>query len=188
MSSARKIYLAGPEVFLPNAIEVLNSMKKICEKYNFVGMSPMDADLSIAKGKELLPMEIADLIFINNTRFIEECEYVVANCSSFRGPLVDDGTSWEIGYAFGLRKVIFGYLPEKLTLVDNVINRIETKIHSSGHPIDSDGYLVNENFGNSINLMLEFSILSSGGSLVVGDFEKCMKNVFLFDQKYNFDE
>ena len=35
--------------------------------------------------------------------------------------------------------------------------------------MDEDGFLVNEDFGNSINLMLEYSIEKSGGALIEGD-------------------
>ena len=46
--------------------------------------------------------------------------------------------------------------------------RIPLKEHT-GVPQDQDGYLVNEDFGNSINLMMEFSIEESGGQLIEGD-------------------
>lgn len=183
MIQSRKIYLAGPEVFLPNSIEVLNSMKAICAKYNFIGMSPFDSEFNKSNTINQSSLEIAEQIFLNNRNLIQASDYIVANCNSFRGPLVDDGTSWEIGYAYGLGKTIFGYINSKKPLVENVINRIETKLHLSGHPIDMDGFLVNENFGNSINLMLEFSLSSSGGELAEGNFENCILKVLEFDRK-----
>ena len=55
------------------------------------------------------------------------------------------------------------------------MSKISTNQHDSGYAIDQEGYLLNEDFGNSINLMLEFSILDSGGSLVLGNLETVLK-------------
>ncbi len=44
-------------------------------------------------------------IFANDRRGIDECDTVVANLN---GITTDDGTAWEIGYAFALGKPIIG--------------------------------------------------------------------------------
>lgn len=44
-------------------------------------------------------------IFANNKRGIDECSLVVA---SLNGVTTDDGTAWEIGYAFALGRPIIG--------------------------------------------------------------------------------
>ena len=88
---------------------------------------------------------------------------------------MDDGSSFEIGFAKVLGKVIFGYLDHRKPLLELVENRIPTSSHSSGYRIDNDGYLLSEDFGNSINLMLEFAILESGGQLIQGNFEETIQ-------------
>ena len=44
-------------------------------------------------------------IFANDRRGIDECDLVVA---SLNGLTTDDGTAWEVGYAFALGKPIIG--------------------------------------------------------------------------------
>ncbi|TGL85248.1 nucleoside 2-deoxyribosyltransferase [Leptospira congkakensis] len=164
------IYLAGPEVFLPNAVEVLTKAKALCSTYGFQAFSPFDGEVTDQK---LLAK--ANQIFLENVSLIDRSDIVIANCSPFRGACVDDGTSFEVGYAYAKGKRIFGYLEDKRSLPEIVKSKISTKPHDSGYMIDEDGYLVNEDFGNSINLMLEFAILHSGGSLVLGNLESVLK-------------
>ncbi|MCC5816649.1 MAG: nucleoside 2-deoxyribosyltransferase [Leptospira sp.] len=167
-----KIYLAGPEVFLPNAHEVLGHHKELCKKYGFTGLSPFD---SVLEGKDLKGMDLARGIYLANAKLIKECDILIANCVSFRGPLVDDGTAWEIGYAFALGKKIYGFIDKYIPVNENVAQRVPTKQHESGFLIDGDGYLLNEDFGNAVNLMLEFSIEESGGKFIEGGFEDILK-------------
>lgn len=167
-----KIYLAGPEVFLPNAKEVLSTYVSECKKYGFEGLSPLDNEIQGKSG-----LELAKAIFEANKNLIQSCDILLANCNPFRLATVDDGTAWELGYAFGLGKKIFGYIEKKLPLVDIVKQKIPTQAHSSGYSIDPNGYLLNEDFGNSINLMLEFSILESGGELIEGNFQTALQRL-----------
>ena len=44
------IYLAGPDVFLPNAIEVGKKKKAICEEFGFEGLFPADNDFGAKAG------------------------------------------------------------------------------------------------------------------------------------------
>ena len=90
---------------------------------------------------------------------------------------MDDGSSFEIGFAKALGKIIFGYIQSKLPLLELVQTKIPTSPHTSGYRVDNDGYLLNEDFGNSINLMLEFSILESGGRLIEGNFEDAIQSI-----------
>lgn len=168
-----KIYLAGPEVFLPNALETFKNHKSICSEHGLIGISPFDNSVELTKNLE--GYELAKTIYLNNRQIIDECDIIVANCNSFRGPLVDDGTSWEIGYGFARGKTIYGYIDDYRPLPENVRSHLSTKSHESGYWMDEQGYLLNEDFGNAINLMLEFSIQESGGKLVVGNFEDCIK-------------
>ncbi|MBK8399325.1 MAG: nucleoside 2-deoxyribosyltransferase [Leptospiraceae bacterium] len=168
----KKIYLAGPEVFLPNSTQILEEHKLICKKYQFEGFSPFDGEVSRAKG-----LAKAEKIYFENCKLIRACDLVVVNCNSFRGALVDDGSSFEIGYAKALEKKIFGYIDIRLPLPELVQKKIPTSSHASGYRVDNEGYLLNEDFGNSINLMLEFAILESGGQLIEGKFEDVIRTI-----------
>jgi nucleoside 2-deoxyribosyltransferase len=167
----KKIYLAGPEVFLPNAHACFERHKQLCRQHGFEPLSPLD-NAGGSSGKSGVPL--ARSIFAGNVEMIDQCDIVAANCNPFRGACVDDGTAWEIAYAFARGKQIYGYCARIAPLPKIVTSYIPTHPHESGHAIDSDGYLVNEDFGNTINLMLEFSMESSGGKLIEGDFETCL--------------
>lgn len=169
--STQKIYLAGPEVFLPDANELFRQRIEYAASKGFQAKSPFDAGPHPA---ELNGIELARTIYSANCKLIEQSDIVVANCNTFRGALVDDGTAWEIGYACAHSKVIFGFIDRKIPLPEIVEKSIETVADESGYRKDLQGYLVNEDFGNSINLMLEYSIEKSGGLLTEGTFEDCL--------------
>ena len=99
------IYLAGPDVFRPDAKEHGETIKDICCKKGLIGLYPMDNEVE----KIGTPQEIAKSIFEANVKMIEECDAVVANITPFRGPSGDVGTVWEMGYARGLGKPVFAY-------------------------------------------------------------------------------
>lgn len=164
------IYLAGPEVFLPNAMEVLSEAKVLCTSFGYRALTPFDGEVT-----DQIQLAKAKQIFKENVSLIHQSDIVIANCNPFRGACVDDGTAFEIGYAYAKGKRVFGYLNDKRSLPEIVRSKIVTKPHISGYAIDEDGYLLNEDFGNSINLMLEFSILESGGSLVLGNLKTVLE-------------
>ncbi|WP_198596848.1 nucleoside 2-deoxyribosyltransferase, partial [Vibrio sp. 10N.261.52.A1] len=43
----KRIYLAGPEVFLTDAVSIGDQKKKICEAYGFEGIFPLDNILEL---------------------------------------------------------------------------------------------------------------------------------------------
>ena len=55
------------------------------------------------------------VIFQANQAMIESCDIIIANLNPFRGPELDSGTVWKVGYALGLWKPVVGYMnnPEK---------------------------------------------------------------------------
>lgn len=166
----KKIYLAGPEVFLPNSIEIFKELKKICKEFGYEAISPFDGEVTKETG-----LDRAKKIFTENYKLIDKVDILIANCNRFRGALVDDGTAFEIGYAFAKKKKIFGYIQKRKPLPQIVEESIPTLKHSSGYRIDNQGFLLNEDFGNTINLMLEFSIKESGGELIEGNFKEVLK-------------
>jgi nucleoside 2-deoxyribosyltransferase len=59
-------------------------------------------------------------IFLNDRRGIDDCDVVVA---SLNGLTTDDGTAWELGYAFALGKPIVGlYTDWRRRFDDEVVN------------------------------------------------------------------
>jgi nucleoside 2-deoxyribosyltransferase len=154
----KRIYLAGPDVFRANNVEHFRELKALCTKYNFEGCSPLDCDLSIE-------MITSQIIFKSNYKLIDSCDIVLANLTQFRGDCVDDGTSWEIGYAFAKQKLICGYTPNY-----NIELKNATKHTDNNFPIVED-------FGNCVNLMIEDSINLSGG-VIAETAEDCLRLIY----------
>ena len=42
-----KIYIAGYDVFDPNAVNIGNTLKNICAAYGFEGLFPLDNELEV---------------------------------------------------------------------------------------------------------------------------------------------
>lgn len=135
---ANKIYLAGPEVFHPNALELGRRGKLICS-YNLAkGLFPLDnlVDTSLPK------QEQARLIVEGNMKMIQQADMVFANLSNFRGtqehPYCDSGTAWECGYAIGLGKKVIGYTHTAGSIPDEILNGIHlvVKAHPTNNIMD----------------------------------------------------
>jgi nucleoside 2-deoxyribosyltransferase len=197
-----KLYLAGPEVFLPNALAYAEQQRVLCAQYGFTPLHPIENGPALgAHSVEALTrlyeavklfridahrafvalpseeMQCAMKIYLGNIAYLRACDIVVANCNAFRGALVDDGTAYELGLGNGLGKPTYGYITAALPAVHNVLQRYPCTIPADGVPIDQDGYLVVDAFGTAINLMLECGMLLGGGRLVEGDFEDCLRTV-----------
>jgi len=83
------VYLAGPDVFLADAIDVGRVKKAHCSDHGLVGVFPLDAELALAHQDG-----ISERIFNANVALIGQCAAVVANITPFRGLSVDPGTAF----------------------------------------------------------------------------------------------
>ncbi|WP_246068854.1 nucleoside 2-deoxyribosyltransferase [Ferrovibrio terrae] len=79
-----------------------------------------------------------------NVGLIRRCDAVVANVSPFRGPNMDPGTAWEIGFAEALGKPVLLWSETPVLLAERTPGNGNT---------DPDGWMV-ENFGLAENLMI----------------------------------
>lgn len=135
---AKRIYLAGPDVFYTTAKEQAKAIKSECATYGMEGVFPLDAVLDSIK----VPHLMAAQIFLANVRFINSCNAMLANMEAFRGPSMDVGTAWEMGYGYARGMPIAGYCSDPSTYKERV----------AAHKIN-DGHEV-EDFDLVDNLML----------------------------------
>jgi len=163
------IYLAGPDVFYPDARIRGEIMKEICEEYGFDCIFPLDNE---PNNRLEYPEDIAFNIADKNKNSISLCHIVAANLTPFRGPEPDSGTVFECGLARGMGKHVYAYVGDaSLTLVDSVrkfYGKVEQK---DGIWRDKDNLII-ENFGLRLNLMLE-----NGAQAICGQFENCIKKI-----------
>ena len=166
-----KLYIAGPDIFLPNAKEWAEVQRRLCRKYGFEPLHPMDNNLALPENGGI---EIADRIYRADIRQVEECDIVIANCNPFRGICMDDGTAYELGYGNALGKPSYGYIRELVSLVSRTVRGYLCHYFKDGIFVDKDGYLVVDDFGTSINLMMQCGMRFRGGMLVEGNFKHCL--------------
>jgi nucleoside 2-deoxyribosyltransferase len=141
-----KLYLAGPDVFLPNAKEIGALKKARVAAAGHEGLFPLDADLGIAFAPE---PGVAAKIFRSNVEMIRAADAVLANLTPFRGPSADVGTVWEAGFAHGLGKKVVGYSNVAAPFAD----RARTFVAAAPDGLDV------EDFGlPSDNLMIHFGL------------------------------
>ena len=165
-----RVYLAGPEVFLRNAVAAGAAKVEICARHALEGKYPLDAQLDLG---ELTLAERAYAIARANEGLIDECDAVIANLTPFRGPGADTGTAYEVGYARGRGMPVFGYSNHHLSFFDRIrkFNDKPLKHRPGSEPTmafeDSDKMGV-EQFGLADNLMVIGAIHESGSSIVIG--------------------
>ena len=156
-----KVYLAGPEVFLPNAISIFEKKKFICASYGIVGAAPFDNELELDASTP--PHRAAEIIYQENIRLIDQCDAVVANITPFRGPHMDPGTAFEIGYAIAQYKPLACYTQEGRILINRIPITDQTIVHL---PQADQGSCV-ENFDLNENLMIKISLNNQGRKLII---------------------
>jgi nucleoside 2-deoxyribosyltransferase len=103
----KKIYLAGSDVFLPNALEIGARLVQKCAEVGFEALFPLDNEISGPSDKFEMGKEIA----LANMQMIRDCDIVLANVTPFRGPSADIGTVFECAYAKALGKYVVAYGP-----------------------------------------------------------------------------
>lgn len=146
------VYLAGPDVFYPNADRLAKEHKALCRRYGFEPLHPIDQ-----------PTLESSHIFRTNIELLKCADAVVANLSPFRGAEVDSGTAFEVGYAIALGKPVVGYTASPECLRERVGRMFGSRVMQDGVCRDGNGNLV-ENFGHSVNLMLaESCFVEIGG-------------------------
>ena len=155
-----KIYLAGPDVFLPDAVEIGRKKAAICARYGMRGLYPLDNTVDLAAADASLA------IFKGNEAMMEAADAIIANLTPFRGPSADAGTVYELGYMAGRGKLCLAYSNDPSSYSERVARLYDVKPSSDGRLIDPEGLTV-EDFGLSDNLMMIHALDLHGCPLVM---------------------
>jgi len=153
-----KIYLADPDVFLPDAIDIGRRKVDICAHHQLVGLYPMDNAIDVATSDASLQ------IFHANEAMMNEADAVIANLTPFRGPSADTGTVYELGYMAGRGKLCLGYSNDPSPYAERV-REFTTVTLDERCLKDAQGLTV-EDFGLSDNLMMIHALDLHGCALV----------------------
>ncbi|MDX2201993.1 MAG: nucleoside 2-deoxyribosyltransferase [Hyphomicrobiaceae bacterium] len=151
-----RVYLAGPEVFLPDALDMGRRKCALAAEAGLEGVFPLDAALDLSG---LSKPEQARAISLANEGLMRACAGLIANLTPFRGVSMDAGTAFEVGFMRALGRPVAGYS----NVTSEYAARARAYRASGLRAGDSDGPDVAvEDFGLSENLMIEIAIVESG--------------------------
>jgi nucleoside 2-deoxyribosyltransferase len=174
-----KIYLAGPDVFLPDALDIGRRKVEICARHGLTGFYPLDNTVNLSARDASLD------IFKGNEAMMITADAIIANLTPFRGPSADAGTVYELGFMAGRGKLCFGYCNDP-TLYVNRVRKFTTVQAQDERLVDADGLTV-EDFRLSDNLMMIHALEQHGCAMVtprrtpadiwhdLGPFETCVR-------------
>ena len=159
-----KVYLAGPDVFLPDADAIAARKRAICAAHGLAGIFPVD--------NHPQHPEEADFprwlwIYRRNEAHMRGADAVIANLTPFRGPSADAGTVYEVGFMRALGKRVLGYSNVAADFLPRTLGFLGAAAHrdATGRWRDGAGMAVEE-FGLADNLMIDGGIHEAGGLLV----------------------
>lgn len=151
-------YLAGPDVFLPDARAHAAQKLAICARHGITGRAPAAAGI---EGLDAMPPDRAwRAIFAACLGMMAECGVIIANLTPFRGASADAGTLVELGWFFGQGRPCFGYS----NAAEPFAARSEAQVNATPDPLAG---IAMENFGLADNLMIEGAIEAGGRPAIV---------------------
>ena len=180
------VYLAGPEVFLSDPIKAGEDKKALIQALNasekwpfkLIGLYPMDNEIPDFKPN----VETGMRIYHANLDLMNKADFIAANMVRFRGPSMDVGTAFEMGYMAGAGKPVFAYYEAKPfygAAETPGLYKERVKSHwelSKDDPsLDKDGIHI-ENFSMVDNLMMVGSHTDTGYP-VTADFKQTVLNI-----------
>jgi nucleoside 2-deoxyribosyltransferase len=163
-----RVYLAGPDVFLPDPLARAAAMKRLCARHGLVGVFPLD-DLAGGDAPDWAALSEANRIARRNEAHIAGCAALIANLTPFRGPSADAGTVFELGFMRALGRPVFGW--SNCATPFAARSRSFAGVPATGER-DGEGMLLESFEGMADNLMIDGAITASGGQLVVRDLPR----------------
>jgi nucleoside 2-deoxyribosyltransferase len=168
----KRVYLAGPDVFLPDAAARGEALRAVCAAHGLAGVFPLDALAGgDAPGWAGLPEALR--IARRNEAHIASCDALVANLTPFRGPSADAGTVFELGYMRALGRPVFGWSNAAAPFAarSRAFCGAAAARGADGAWRDGEGMLIEDFPDMADNLMIHGAILASGGVLVAEEVE-----------------
>jgi nucleoside 2-deoxyribosyltransferase len=160
MTVIRKIYLGGPEVFLPDANDIVTKKAAMCGAYGFAAQVPHDTHG--INWQNMTPVQISRAIYQANVDVMKGCDCGLFDLTPFRGPSADVGTAFEVGLMTGMGKPVFGYTNVTGDFIDRFgLKQKAPNVNDMIAFTDERNWRI-ENFGNADNLMLDSAIELNG--------------------------
>ena len=101
LKSPPTIYLAGPDVFLPDPEFHFELLRAKCRARGLIGISPLESGVKLTGSGN----EVAERMYGANIELLRKCDAVLANLMPFRNATEpDSGTVFEVGFAVAGRR------------------------------------------------------------------------------------
>jgi nucleoside 2-deoxyribosyltransferase len=179
-----KLYMAGPEVFLPNAREQMKRKTALCRNYGFEAICPGDLDIPPAETMHGFGLAISKV----DEDMMDRADGVIANLTPFRGIAADVGTCFELGYMCAQGKLVAAYTNVSASHFERMVDYYDGKVAQAadGHKRGPDGLSL-EDFDMIDNLMMHGGVERRRGHIAVHAaapdalytdltaFEECLK-------------
>ena len=182
-STKLHVYLAGPDVFKPNAEQVGIDKKKAVDNAGHIGHFPLDNEIDEFKSDP----DTGYRISAANEEMMDQCQVILVNMTPHHGPSMDCGSALEAGYMKAKAKysgqniLIIGYTEGDYN--NNFKERVaemyyKGKIHEcdTGEFRGDDDNMLLEDFGLSENLMIPGAIQETGGA-IFSSFAEAVANI-----------
>ena len=162
----KAVYLAGPEVFLANAREILDLKIRLTREAGLVPIAPGDLEFPKTDSVWQLGLAISRI----DEELMNRSDAIIANLTPFRGIAADTGTCFELGYMCAQGKAAYAYTNVAADHGERTRALFNGEWHSdaNGLPRGPDGMLI-EDMGFVDNLMMHGGVVNRGGSVVVGN-------------------
>ena len=152
LGSLPRVYLAGPDVFRPDAEAHFQDLARECDVLGMEALIPAECAIGTGTGPER-----AKRIYDANMELLRRADGVIANLQPFRGLEPDSGTVFEVGVAAALGLPVVAYGVPQGTYADRATATLATQQDENGVLRDADGAAI-EDFGLPLNLMLACSV------------------------------
>jgi nucleoside 2-deoxyribosyltransferase len=162
----KSVYLAGPEVFLANAREILDIKIALTREAGLIPIAPGDLEHPTTDTAWELGLAIAEI----DEQLMNSADAILANLTPFRGIAADPGTCFELGYMCAKGRPAFAYTNVRASHGERTRAYYDAQVIRDAEGIERgpDGLMI-EDMGFVDNLMLHGGVVNRGGVVVVGD-------------------
>lgn len=155
-NQAPRVYLAGPDVFDPQAASVFTRLCAQARRLGLEPVPPVDAEPHVRAAAS--PRDASMRIFNANVKLLTTVDAVVANLRDFRGNEPDSGTVFEVGFAVAKGLPVVGYGVPAGCYAHRVASAVPCERGKDGQLREAGNQFLVEDFGNPLNLMLACSV------------------------------
>lgn len=156
-----KVYLAGPEVFLPGGRELIDRKREALAEFGF---APTRRHADFMERDEKDPRAFGEEISRLNEELMDDADLCIANLTPFRGISADVGTVFELGYMIAQGKPAYGFTNDPRDYSVRATDYFGSATIESGRLVSPDGEMI-EQHGMADNLMIDGGISHRGWSL-----------------------